>query len=94
MWPSIERRRAERQDYACQVVIARDRAAFLGHMDDVSTTGCCTSRPDDWSLPVHARVMLYLLVDQNRVQAAPAEVAWANGEFVGFEYLEAQPLPG
>lgn len=93
MWPSLERRRTERREITCLVLIARERAAFLGHRDNVSTTGCCTSRPDDWSLPVHSRVMLYLLIDQSRVQSAPAQVAWANAEFVGFEYLEPQPLP-
>jgi hypothetical protein len=89
-----ERRRAQRQEYDCQVLIANGTDGFLGHIDNVSATGCRTTRPHDWSLVDGTEVLLYLMIDERHVFGARAHVVWANAKFVGFEYLETQPLPG
>jgi PilZ domain len=89
-----ERRRAPRADFECVVMIAHGTDGFVGQIENVSAVGCCTSRPEDWSLEVGKEVRLYLLIDLRHVFSAPARVAWANARSVGFEYLEPQPLPG
>lgn len=88
-----ERRRAERRDYDCLVLIAHGAEGFLGHIDNVSATGCRTTRPHDWALGNGADVRLYLMIDESHVFSAEARVVWASTQFVGFEYLEPQPLP-
>jgi PilZ domain len=88
-----DRRRAPRVDFECVVMIAHGTEGFVAQMENVSAVGCCTSRPDDWSLDVGEHVRLYLLIDLRHVFSAPARVAWASERFVGFEYLEPQPLP-
>jgi hypothetical protein len=89
-----ERRRAPRVDFECVVMIAHGTDGFVGQMENVSAVGCCASRPEDWSLDIGDEVRLYLLIDLRHVFSAPARVAWSNAKFVGFEYLEPQPLPG
>jgi hypothetical protein len=89
-----ERRRAPRVEFECLVMIVRDRDGFVGQMENVSATGCCITRPEDWSLKIEEQVMLYLLIDMRHVFSASARVAWDSEQFVGFEYLEPQPLPG
>lgn len=88
-----ERRRAPRVDFECVVMIAHGTEGFVAHMENVSAVGCCTSRPEDWSLNIQTEVRLYLLIDLLHVFSAPARVAWTSDRFVGFEYLEPQPLP-
>ncbi|MEQ1513577.1 MAG: PilZ domain-containing protein [Lysobacteraceae bacterium] len=88
-----ERRRAERHEYDCLVLIAYGPDGFLGHIDNVSATGCRTTRPHDWALANGTEVRLYLMIDERHVFSAEARVVWANPQFLGFEYLEAQPLP-
>lgn len=88
-----ERRRAPRVDFECVVMIAHGNEGFVAHMENVSAVGCCTSRPEDWSLNIQTEVRLYLLIDLRHVFSAPARVAWTSDRFVGFEYLEPQPLP-
>jgi hypothetical protein len=88
-----ERRRAPRHDYDCAVLIARGAEGFLGQIENVSATGCCVTRPHDWTLAVASEVILYLLIDGRHVFGAPARVVWANAHSIGFEYLEPQPLP-
>lgn len=89
-----ERRRSPRQDYECPVLIARGVDGFIGHIDNVSATGCRVTRPHDWSLEDGTEVRLYLMIDARHVFGAEARVVWAGPQFVGFEYLEPQPLPG
>lgn len=88
-----ERRRAARQDYECLVLIAHGADGFLGHIDNVSASGCRTTRPHDWSLADGTDVRLYLMIDERHVFSAEARVVWTSPQFVGFEYFEAQPLP-
>lgn len=88
-----ERRRAPRVEFECVVMIAHGTDGFVAHMENVSAVGCCTSRPEDWSLNINDPVRLYLLIDMRHVFSAPARVAWTSDRFVGFEYLEPQPLP-
>ncbi len=89
-----ERRRAPRVEFECVVMIAHGSAdGFVAHMENVSAVGCCTTRPEDWSLSVDDDVRLYLLIDLRHVFSAPARVAWISDRFVGFEYLEPQRLP-
>ena len=88
-----ERRRADRHEYDCLVLIARGADGFLGHIDNVSATGCCVTRPHDWSLINGAHIRLYLLIDERHVFSAEARVVWSSPQFVGFEYLEPQALP-
>lgn len=87
-----ERRRADRHEYDCLVLIARGADGFLGHIDDVSATGCCVIRPYDWSLINGTHVWLYLMIDERHVFSAEARVVWSSPQFVGFEYLEPQAL--
>lgn len=88
-----ERRRAPRHEYDCPVLIARDAEGFLGNIDNVSASGCCITRPHDWSLADGTQVWLYLMIDERHVFGAQARVVWTSPQFVGFEYLEPQPLP-
>ncbi len=88
-----DRRRAPRIDFECVVMIAHGTDGFVARMENVSAVGCCTSRPEDWALSVDDQVRLYLLIDLRHVFSAPARVAWTSDRFVGFEYLEPQPLP-
>jgi hypothetical protein len=88
-----DRRRAPRIDFECVVMIAHGEDGFVGQMENVSAIGCCTTRPDDWTLEPDANVRLYLLIDLRHVFSAPARVAWVSERLVGFEYLEPQPLP-
>jgi PilZ domain len=88
-----ERRQDPRYDYECLVLIARGAEGFIGRMDNVSTTGCCITRPDDWSLPVGAEIRLYLLIDLRHVFSVTARVMWTSDHFIGFQYLERQDLP-
>jgi PilZ domain len=88
-----ERRRAERHEYECLVLIAHGPDGFVGHIDNVSATGCRTTRPHDWSLANGTEVRLYLMIDERHVFSAEARAVWASTEFLGFEYLEPQPLP-
>ncbi len=88
-----ERRHAQRQEYDCLVLIARGAEGFLGHIDNLSATGCCTTRPHDWSLSNGTQVRLYLMIDERHVFSAQARVVWASPQFVGFQYLEQQMLP-
>lgn len=88
-----DRRRAQRHDYDCLVLVARGAEGFLGHIDNVSASGCCITRPHDWSLGNGSDVRLYLMIDERHVFSAQARVVWASPEFVGLEYLEPQPLP-
>ncbi|NOT89892.1 MAG: PilZ domain-containing protein [Lysobacter sp.] len=88
-----ERRRAERHEYDCLVLIAHGPDGFVGHIDNVSATGCRTTRPHDWALANGAEVRLYLMIDERYVFSAEARVVWASNEYLGFEYLEPQPLP-
>ena len=88
-----ERRHAQRQEYDCLVLIARGAEGFLGHIDNLSATGCCTPRPHDWSLSNGTQVRLYLMIDERHVFSAQARVVWASPQFVGFQYLEPQMLP-
>jgi hypothetical protein len=89
-----ERRRAPRHPYDCTVLIARGADGFLGQIDNVSSTGCRVTRPHDWSLADGTEVRLWLLIDDTHVFSAAARVVWTDPRFVGFAYLEAQPLPG
>ncbi len=75
------------------VMIAHGAEGFVAQMENGSGVGCCTSRPEDWSLSVGEQVRLYLLIDMRHVFSAPARVAWASERFLGFEYLEPLPLP-
>lgn len=88
-----ERRRAPRRDYDCLVLVAYGDEGFLGHVDNVSASGCCISRPEDWSLANGTEVRLFLLIDLRHVFCAAARVVWSSAQFVGFQYLEPQPLP-
>lgn len=88
-----ERRRAQRHEYECLVLIARGEEGFLGHIDNVSATGCCVTRPHDWSLGNGTQVRLYLMIDETHVFSAQASVVWSSPQFVGFAYLEPQTLP-
>ena len=88
-----ERRNAPRHDYDCLVLIACGEDGFLGHIDNVSASGCCVTRPEDWALPDGTEVRLFLLIDQRHVFSAAAKVVWNSPRFVGFQYLEMQPLP-
>ena len=88
-----ERRHAQRQEYDCLVLIARGAEGFLGHIDNLSATGCCTTRPHDWSLTNGTQVRLYLMIDERHVFSAQARVVWASPQVVGFQYLEPQMLP-
>lgn len=88
-----ERRRAERHEYDCLVLIAHGPDGFLGHIDNVSASGCRTTRPHDWALADGTEVRLYLMIDESYVFSAEARVVWASPQFLGFEYLELQPLP-
>ena len=88
-----ERRRADRHESDCLVLIARSADGFLGHIDNVSATGCCVTRPHDWSLINGTLVRLYLMIDERHVFSAEARVVWSSPQFVGFAYLETQILP-
>lgn len=88
-----ERRGAQRHEYDCPVLIARNDDGFLGHIDNVSATGCRVTRPHDWSLDNGTEVRLYLMIDGSHVFGAQASVVWSSSEFIGFEYLEPQALP-
>jgi PilZ domain len=88
-----ERRRAQRHEYDCQVLIANGIDGFVSHIENVSATGCCTTRPHDWSLDNGSEVVLYLMIDERHVFGAKARVVWTSAQFLGFEYLEPQPLP-
>jgi PilZ domain len=88
-----ERRRADRHEYDCLVLIARGADGFLGHIDNVSATGCCVTRPHDWSLINGTHVRLYLMIDERHVFSVESRVVWCSPQFVGFEYLEPQALP-
>ena len=89
-----ERRRASRQDYDCPVLIAHGAEGFLGQIDNVSASGCRVTRPHDWSLADGAQVWLYLMIDGRHVFGAQARAVWASAQFVGFEYLKPQAIPG
>ncbi len=88
-----ERRRADRHEYDCLVLITLGADGFIGHIDNVSATGCCVTRPHDWSLINGTQVLLYLMIDERYVFSAEARVVWSTPQFVGFEYLEPQALP-
>jgi len=75
------------------VLIAKGTEAFLGDIENVSATGCCVTRPQDWALDNGSDVILYLLIDDAHVFGALARVVWANAQWIGFEYREPQPLP-
>ena len=89
-----ERRAAPRFEYDCPVLIAQDADGFIAQIENVSVTGCCTTRPLDWALALGAEVRLYLMVDMRHVHSVQARVMWCSEHFVGFQYLEQQPLPG
>lgn len=88
-----DRRQAPRYDYDCPVLIAHEAEGFVAHIENVSVTGCCTTRPLDWSLSLGAVVRLFLMVDMRHVHSVLARVMWCSEHFVGFQYAEQQPLP-
>ncbi len=88
-----ERRKSPRTDYDCAVLIDHGGSGFIGHIEDVSATGCRVSRPEDWSLADGALVRLFLLVDMRHAVSADARVVWSSDDWVGFEYSQPQSLP-
>ena len=91
--PNQERRRSPRTDYECVVLIDHGGSGFVGHIEDVSVSGCRVTRPEDWSLEDGALVRLFLLVDLRHAVSAEAKVVWTSEDHVGFEYLQPQSLP-
>lgn len=89
----LDRRNRPRYDYDCPVLVAHEAEGFIAHVENVSVTGCCCTRPLDWSVPLGTEVRLFLMVDMRHVHSVLARVMWCSEHFVGFQYVEQQPLP-
>ena len=85
-----EHRRAHRYSYQCQVVVATHDKSCITELDNLSKSGCCIRKPQDWNFSPNDVLNLYFIIDNDHVIDVEAMFVWDDGKKIGLQYLQAQ----
>ncbi len=88
-----DQRRALRYSYQCQVIVATSNKSCITQLENLSKTGCCIQKPDDWEFSPNDVLNLYFVIDNEHVIDAEAMLVWDDAKLIGLQYLQAQPIP-
>jgi len=90
---TLEQRRAHRYIYQCQVVVATNEKSCITELDNLSRSGCCIMKPEDWDFSPNDVLNLYFIIDNEHVVDAEAMFVWDDGNKIGLQYLQVQAVP-
>lgn len=90
---SLEQRREHRYIYQCQVVIATNEKSCITELENLSKSGCCVMKPEDWDFSPNDVLNLYFVIDGDHVIDVEAMFIWDDGYKIGLQYLQAQDVP-
>lgn len=89
----LEQRRALRNSYQCQVIVATKDKSCITELENLSKSGCCIKRPTDWNFSPNDVLNLYFIVDNDHIVDAEAMFVWDDGKKIGLQYFQAQAVP-
>lgn len=90
---TLEKRHSHRYHYPCQVVVATNEKSCITEIENLSKSGCCIRKPDDWDFSPNDVLNLYFILANDHVVDAEAMFIWDDGKTIGLQYLQAQAVP-
>jgi hypothetical protein len=90
---STEQRQAIRYSHECQVVVATRDKSCVAQLENLSESGCCIQKPEDWNFSSNDILNLYFVIDNEHVVDAEAMIVWEVSTHAGLQYLHTQAVP-
>jgi hypothetical protein len=90
---STEQRQAIRYSHECQVVVATRDKSCVAQLENLSESGCCIQKPEDWNFSSNDILNLYFVIDNEHIVDAEAMIVWEVSTHAGLQYLHAQAVP-
>ena len=90
---STEQRQAIRYSHECQVVVATGDKSCIAQLENLSESGCCIQKPEDWNFSPNDILNLYFVIDNEHIIDAEAMIVWEVSTHAGLQYLHAQAVP-